>query len=543
MSGLSRFQPDVRAAIEGLLEIVSKNGEWVPFRLNAVQARLAKDRRKRTVILKARQMGVTSYIMAENICTCLALDNVRCVMVAHDKDHTVRLMRRLRAILERLNAKLKAHGVKPVKFVRNSDSEVEFSSTRSTIYIGTAGSKAFGRSDTIHRLHCSEVAFWPNAEELVAGLLQAVPRDGVVYWESTANGFNYFHRLWQQAESGRALTGLFYPWHIFEEYRATAPDDFELTEEEERLAREFGLSRDQLYWRRLKIEGDFYGKVELFKQEYPMLPEEAFVSSGRNVFPDVKLVSAPAIDFMDEVFGFEEFLVLSGHPRNGWDYVIGCDPAGGTGGDYTAIVIAGVSPEGETMLVGVGRDRFIRPHDTGTFLARLGRMFNLAYIVCERNSIGIAVLDQLLREDYPTHRVWREFVKRRDKFGKTIKALEYGLYTSRKKGLLISAGQSFLSSIGGVWHEQLYAELKEFRETDSGGYEGSGEHDDLVIAFCLAGFGFRSVYGGKLKRKSEEVQVLERAPGLGDFRFEVRFEDIFGRSSPATPWIFHGRCD
>lgn len=71
--------------------------------------------------------------------------------------------------------------------------------------IGTAGNKAVGRSSTIQLFHGSEVAYWPNAEQHAAGILQAVPSEpGTEVWlESTANGENdYFHQQWRMAVSG-----------------------------------------------------------------------------------------------------------------------------------------------------------------------------------------------------------------------------------------------------------------------------------------------------------------------------------------------------
>ena len=294
---------------------------------------------------------------------------------------------------------------------------------------------------------------------------------------------------------------------------------------------EHGLSLEQIVWRRWKIEEDFSGNLELFRQEYPLTPEEAFVTSGNPVFRDVELFEE---DFTFEtVYGWEEFFVKAGHPKEGWRYVFGVDPAGGTGGDFSAVVGVGVSPEKEVQLALVAQDRFIQPSSLGKFLTDLGRSWGDAYLVVERNSMGLSVLEKLMEERYPTHLIWREFVKRRDKFGKTIKALEFGFYSGRKKGYLVSCGQDLLKVLGGVWHDGLYTQLQEFSEVN-GKLLGSGDHDDLVIAFCLAGLGLKKIRPGVVKvKRSVEKQRREPRP------FAVRWEDIFKRPVEG-PWIFVG---
>ena len=71
--------------------------------------------------------------------------------------------------------------------------------------------------------HGSEVAFWPNAAAHAAGILQAIPDEvgTEVFKESTANGVgNYFHKEWQDAESGLSdYIAIFVPWFWSEEYR------------------------------------------------------------------------------------------------------------------------------------------------------------------------------------------------------------------------------------------------------------------------------------------------------------------------------------
>lgn len=164
--------------------------------------------------------------------------------------------------------------------------ELIFDKLDSGYKVGTAGSKAVGRGSTIQYLHGSEVAFWPNAEEHFAGLMQAIPSgpDTEVILESTANGVGgLYHRLWQEAEAGQSeYQAVFVPWYWQDEYVAATDDDFNLDPDEADYANAYNLTLGQMAWRRAKIKE--LGDPLLFRQEYPATPSEAFVVTGIDSF-------------------------------------------------------------------------------------------------------------------------------------------------------------------------------------------------------------------------------------------------------------------
>jgi hypothetical protein len=188
--------------------------------------------------------------------------------------------------------------------------------------VGTAGTRAVGRSSTIQLFHGSEVAFWPHAETHAAGILQAVadaPGTEIIL-ESTANGIGtLFHRMWRDAENGVGeFVAVFVPWYWQQEYRKTPPKGFAPTEEEREYAALYGLAPDRLAWRRSKIAE--LKDPMLFRQEYPACAAEAFQTSGHDSF------IAPALIAKARKLDCEESGPL----------VVGFDPAW-TGGDRHAM--------------------------------------------------------------------------------------------------------------------------------------------------------------------------------------------------------------
>jgi len=232
------------------LRIIAKNSQEVPFVLNPIQYKyLTEDATGRDVILKARQQGFSSLILAIFTADFLLKDNIRSVIVADIADNAMDLLDRVKyfiAVYEEIN-QVKV----PLKY--NSKYELYNEANGSRYTIGTADNRDFGRSKTIHNLHLSEFAFYPDGEKLFASVMQAVVPDGRVIIETTANGFNYFKTFWDDCVLGQRP---FQPNF----YKASQFYDAEF----------------------LAVKKQELGR--LFAQEYPETAEEAFLSSGELFF-------------------------------------------------------------------------------------------------------------------------------------------------------------------------------------------------------------------------------------------------------------------
>jgi hypothetical protein len=229
--------------------VVNKNAERVPFVLNPIQSKYLEGRKKRNLILKARQQGFSTFIIADTITKFLLKSDYFCMIIANDSENATGLLSRAKMFLkcyeESYNTKV------PLKY--NSKYELVNNSNHSTILIGSAEDIDVGRSKTIHKLHISEAAFCRNLEGLLTGALQAVPESGEVDLETTANGFNYFKNLWDQSVLDETT---FNPMF----FRASDfySEEF-LREKQKELGRKY-------------------------PQEYPETPEEAFLTSGETYF-------------------------------------------------------------------------------------------------------------------------------------------------------------------------------------------------------------------------------------------------------------------
>lgn len=287
-----------------------------------IHQKLEEQRKKtgkvRALILKGRQQGCSTYVEARFMWRVTHSTGVRAFILTHLDEATTNIFNMAKRYYDHLPAI-----VKPATSASNAK-ELIFSSLDSGYKVGTAKSQGTGRSDTIQLFHGSEVAFWHNADSHFMGAIQAVPdAPGTeIILESTANGMGgRFHDMVKAAIAGLGEYQLiFIPWYWTKEY--SKEGRIELTRDEQELKKQYKLSDGQLLWRREKIVE--LGSVDMFKQEYPCNPQEAFMFSGQESFIPIELVERAAKT---------QNVAASG------ERVLGVDVATGKGEDKTAFTL------------------------------------------------------------------------------------------------------------------------------------------------------------------------------------------------------------
>lgn len=299
------------------LKIRPKAGELSPLVLNKAQLYLhdkLEEQRKtlgkvRALILKGRQQGISTYIEARLYWRTTHRRGVRAFILTHEDAATKNLFEMASRYHEHCPELLRPH-----TGAANAN-ELHFDLIDSGYRVGTAGTKAVGRSSTVQFFHGSEVGFWPHADDHAAGILQAVPDepDTELLLESTANGVgNLFHRMWQQAEAGQSkYIAVFLPWWWQPEYTSSAVG-FTATPQEHEYQQHApdDITPAHLAWRRNKISE--IGET-LFKREYPANPTEAFETSGEDTYIPASMVLRARRTIVQR--------------QNGFPLICGLDPA------------------------------------------------------------------------------------------------------------------------------------------------------------------------------------------------------------------------
>src|SRR5262245_57957608 len=206
--------------------------------------------RVRALVLKGRQIGISTYIAARYYHKTTHRKGCRTFILTHLDDATDNLFGMVRRFHDHCPPEVRpSTGTASAK-------ELSFNLLDSGYKVGTAGNRAIGRSDTIQLFHGSEMAFWPNAADHAAGVGQAIadaPGTEVIL-ESTANGIGgAFHTMWKAAERGDSkYRPIFLPWYPHDEYAAAPPDDWNAPEAFAEYAEAYNLTRAQTYWEWLK---------------------------------------------------------------------------------------------------------------------------------------------------------------------------------------------------------------------------------------------------------------------------------------------------
>ena len=412
---LAEYEENFELFSREQIKILTKDSSkgFVPFEFNDAQKivnekiakQLKETGRVRAIILKGRQMGLSTFTTARVFWKSYFNAYNKSVVMAHDSATSDALFTMSRNTIANMPEEFK-----PV-FKKSNAKEIMFEHNESGYRLYTAGSPEAGRGTTPTIAHLSEVAFWTHDEKILAGLFQGISEaDGTeVILESTANGVgNEFHRLWKGAcEGENDYLPIFVPWYLMTEYRRTVlePEEFQetLTDEEVQIQELHGLDLEQIYWRRLKIAE---GGLSKFRQEYPLTPEEAFQVSGANVFNLEKLQSLVSSSIMKrqsfklESSTFEDnsegSLEIFQYPKFDENFVIGADCALGVGQDSSACVVMNTKNE----VVALYRNNRIDPTQYGDLLFYLGRYYNNALLAVESNSLGIATLNRLKQMNY-----------------------------------------------------------------------------------------------------------------------------------------------
>jgi len=268
--------------IESCFSIIDKKRREVPFIFNKTQNELYEQMENWNVVLKYRKPGISVMVQSLMLARCIRRRNRNAVVLSFDKESTQRMLERTDWTMKHLPFEMKLE--------KESKNEFKIGTSNSKLFIGTAGSKAFGRGDDITDLHISELAWWEDTS-ILTGVLEALTDDARVFVESTANGpLNKFAKLYQKGKLKNSdWKSHFFPWWIDPELEKDVPANFHHTQEEKQLKALYNLTDRKLYWRRSKMINML--EPELFPQEFPANDEEAFIVLGNCIFDKLALAN------------------------------------------------------------------------------------------------------------------------------------------------------------------------------------------------------------------------------------------------------------
>ena len=266
--------------INNLYWIKNAEGKRQKFQLNWAQKLLWENLHDCNIILKARQLGITTFFCIYLLDKVLWADNLQVGIIAHTLDDASNFFQdKLKYAFDQLHPNIR----KLFRLVGDSAKELAFRHG-SVIRVGTSL-----RSSTLQHLHISEFgkvcAKNPErAKEIVTGSLNTVHAGQRIYIESTAEGKDGpFYEMCQRAQNNVPLSPLdfkffFFPWWKHAEYSQGVhyPLSSDLVDYFSKLSLSgINLKDPQKWWYANKYA---IQKEEMFR-EFPSTPEEAFAAS------------------------------------------------------------------------------------------------------------------------------------------------------------------------------------------------------------------------------------------------------------------------
>lgn len=280
---LYKHLDDQKWRLNNLYTIIDKRGVQRIFKFNWAQKALYDNMWFSNVILKARQLGISTFVCLLFLDVCLFKPNIAAGIIAHTREDAEHMFKRIKFAYDQLP--------EPMKLLRTADissaRELVFNN-HSSLRVGTSM-----RGSTLNYLHISEFGkicthFRDKAREIITGSLNTLVSRQHVFIESTAEGKEgYFYDICKEAEakkiSGDTLSPLDYRFHFFPWYDCPDYEEKvlkvipkEIEEYFDKLASQgIKLTEAQKTWyfSKLLIQKDD------MKREYPSTPDESFESA------------------------------------------------------------------------------------------------------------------------------------------------------------------------------------------------------------------------------------------------------------------------
>lgn len=430
---------------------------------------------KKVITLKSRQSGFTFLFLAFCCWRLVFFKNQRIAIISRDGKRAKEALSRLKIMLKELPIWMKPDK----RNMRENMHEIFFLNTGSEV--GSFEMSADKLRGGIYNIvFADEFAFirdGVNEDELWRAMAPALEK-GFGMLNSTPNGLgNLYYRIYHKATKGENNYKVCYYHWTYDRKRVGDKELFKKLEKRRRAGHPPPVEGDALY-EELKQKSEWYKNVrkdyddDSWEQEFDL----GFLSSGRPVF-NQKLVNKMveyAMQFSD--YKPIEYITTYEEPQEGINYIVTCDPASGSGGDYTAVGV--FKEDGEQVAEFVQNKLPIEVYTP--IIVELAKKYNNAFTIVERNNHGGTVLHMML----DTLGYYNVYIGDDGMYGfKTWDTKAFsGSKTLMIKDLRVAMNEGFIQI-------KSVATLEEFRvyayDNKDHMNAPSGYHDDRVIMCAL----------------------------------------------------------
>lgn len=535
--------------LHNFYKIKDKNAKLVTFQPNPAQKDFHQKKENRNIILKSRQLGFTTYAAINMADSVFWRPNIDTLLISYDEASQQKifdgkimlawehyLLKPLYSVdTERAN-KLKIgfpglmdsttfnpldpetiHQSQEINSSMNPKNEKKPEQTQhnpldpnqAPMQYSTIEVKNSGRSDTLNIVHISEFAkicakYPQKAREIITGTFPAIPLDGELTIESTAEGDSgqYHDMFWEawnrqlkhpdKPKKQTEFKAFFYNWRwdtpeLSKVSTIIPVSEMDETKRFQDLAIRHKLTPKEItyyYLKYIELNKDF----NLLHQEYPLTPEEAFVSSGNKLFDVDKLMVLSQKRGKKPLYTAGNWSIFEEY-EEGHQYAVGADPSEGVGRDHSAATIIDFSPR-QPRVVATFKSNKVSP-DLFAHELKTGAMhYGAPLIAVERNNHGHATLVRL-KEIYPVDLIYKQ-VRKEWEDDRETERLGWDTNTATKPRMFYDILTAINQDLVYVSDLDLYQEMKTYnredltlvqRKRDYDNY--TTQHWDLLTSFAI----------------------------------------------------------
>lgn len=557
-----------RWRMNNLYWIITKSGTKELFHMNRAQSHFFEQYLNpddplryfyRHVILKSRQLGFTTFIDIWILDEILFNTNREGLIIAHKvQDATEIFDRKIDYAIRNMSEEVKGAAF---KLQRNSAKKIQVvvdygpeQGSTSSIQVSNSG-----RSGTYFYVHISEFAKlclqYPKiAAEVETGTFPAVPFDGHIFIESTAEGmagrfYEMFNEGWPVRDKMTPMRSRvmfmshFYNWQYDDTEMAKITECIPVLEMDQceidwaEYQQEHSLNDKEItyyYMKWLQMGGkNSTDAIHKLHQEYPTTPEEAFLSTGQSYFPTARVFSQMQnvmpgkhgelvpnekgeLKFQEHSSGGLEIFEM---PEVGQKYIIGGDTAEGLAhGDKQVLYVLKHKTE---ECVAVYRSN-VPPDEFISVAYNVGKFYNWGLLGIESNKDGLWVNDGLDKMGYINLYYRKVF----DDITKNVTKFFGWKTTSATRPFALAALKAVFLRKETGFPMAILSEMVTFIRNQKGKPEAlEGKHDDVIMAAAIA--------YAILQEQGKWVEVNHA--GEGHSHMKAIFGEEQGPSMPITP--------
>jgi len=510
--GLEKIDPrlvDRVWRLNNLYKVLNEDGNLVQFKLRDAQVRILSEMHYKNIILKARQLGFTTFICIFLLDYALFNQHKQIGIIGPTQSDTGVIFRKVKVAWDNFPEQIKEF----LKLRTIGDSKVEYEfSNGSLLRISTSLRSGTYQAVLITEFGKISARFPERAEEIVTGTLPAVPANGLVFIESTAEGEEgRFYEMCQDAMESkrlhRPLTIKDYRFHFFAWYENPSdrvPGDIDIPPAVDKYIDEIEQLCDVTITKEYRNWYYLEQKIQRskMKQEHPSTPDEAFLTSGNKLF-NGEIVEEHRRDFVREPLQIDGDFIIYVHYVKGHHYGLGADVSQGVKRDSSTIVIVDFTT-GEVVMT--YRSNIVDPVTFAYDIKKAALMYGGCIAAPESNNVGLTTcvtLNSIYPNIFTQVREGELETKSTNKLGWLTNALT-------KPKMMYELSEAIEDGILYVYDMGILLEMKRFNKEDTlqiAVTESTTRHFDLLIALAIA-WQMRG-YSSRGKADPEDVAKTE----------------------------------